>query len=110
MFKLNKKGQNTAEYALVIGLVVAAAMAMQTYVSRSLQSGVKFTANKLVAENDQYEPYYLRTSNTTTTGSHTDTETVATGGGVTSIKGTAQTVREGNETITDVLGNDNLDQ
>ena len=101
MFKLNKKGQNTAEYALVIGLVVAAAMAMQTYVSRSLQSGVKYTANKLVAEDQQYEPYYLRSHNTSTTQAHTDTEQVLAGGEIQTTRGTATTTRSGSEIIRD---------
>lgn len=35
-----KKGQNTAEYAIVIALVIAAALAMQTYVKRGLQGRV----------------------------------------------------------------------
>lgn len=38
---LNRKGQNTAEYAIVIGLVVAALFAMQTYVKRGVQARVK---------------------------------------------------------------------
>ena len=38
---LRKKGQNTMEYAIVIGLVITAAMAMQTYVKRGWQARVK---------------------------------------------------------------------
>ena len=37
---LNKKGQNTAEYAILIALVIAAAVGMQTYVKRGLQARV----------------------------------------------------------------------
>ena len=37
----NRKGQNTAEYAILIGLVVASAVAMQTLVKRSVQGKVK---------------------------------------------------------------------
>lgn len=38
MLKLfNKKAQSTAEYAVLVGLVVAAAIGMQTYVKRGLQ-------------------------------------------------------------------------
>ncbi len=38
---LNKKGQNTAEYAILIALVVAAAVGIQTYVKQSLQGKIK---------------------------------------------------------------------
>lgn len=45
MFKLNKSkikmlGQSTAEYAILIGVVVAAAVGMQTYVKRGVQARV----------------------------------------------------------------------
>ena len=60
--KFHKKGQNTAEYAILIALVVAAAVAMQTYVKRSWQGGVKFAVDKVKKSDGvtgQYEPYYL---------------------------------------------------
>ncbi|MDD4910626.1 MAG: hypothetical protein PHR44_08140 [Candidatus Omnitrophica bacterium] len=41
MLLRNRKGQNTAEYAVLIGLVVAAAIGMQTLVKRSIQGKVK---------------------------------------------------------------------
>ena len=37
LFK-NKKAQNTAEYALLIALVIAGVVAMQTYAQRALQA------------------------------------------------------------------------
>ena len=76
--KINKrlKGQSTAEYAILIGLVIAAAVAMQIYVKRSLQGrihrGVQFMADYSADEAQrqnipmnrftQYEPYYLRSN------------------------------------------------
>jgi len=69
--KMNKrlKGQSTAEYAILIGLVIAAAVAMQIYVKRTLQARVhdagRYLVNKTVtldgARNAeyQYEPYYI---------------------------------------------------
>jgi hypothetical protein len=87
MFKTllkNKKAQNTAEYALLIALVVAGVIAMQTYAQRALQARVR-DASLYMAETaadvsptggatNQYEPYYLstnytidRSSNETTT-------------------------------------------
>ena len=38
---LNRRGQNVAEYAILIAVVIGAAMAMQTYVKRSLQGRIK---------------------------------------------------------------------
>ena len=83
LFK-NRKGQNTAEYAILIGLVVAAVIAMQTYVKRGLQGRIEEAAKaspkietasgsealpfkipqgdkRTVAfqKGPQYEPYYL---------------------------------------------------
>src|SRR3989338_2592363 len=75
----NKKGQSTVEYAIVVGVVVAALVAMQTYVKRGLQAryhdGIQFLAPETnIAASDgtvslggttQYEPYYLASSYTT---------------------------------------------
>lgn len=74
----NRKGQNTAEYALLISLVVAAIIAMQTYAQRTLQARVRDASQYLTAQTsgigttNQYEPYYLQsqydvTRNSTTT-------------------------------------------
>ncbi len=65
---LNRKGQNTAEYALLISLVVAAIIAMQTYAQRALQARIKDASQYMVngtsglGTTDQYEPYYLQTN------------------------------------------------
>ena len=70
---LNQKGQNIAEYSILIALVIAAAIAMQTYVRRGIQGRVADAvdhapATALVAgqainfTTKQYEPYYLDSS------------------------------------------------
>ncbi len=61
-------GQNTAEYALLIALVIAGIIAMQTYAQRSLQARVRdasqfMTTNPagnggVIGTTAQYEPYY----------------------------------------------------
>lgn len=62
-----KKGQSTVEYALVIGIIVAALVAMQTYVKRGLNAryhdGIQFLATQTneIGTATQYEPYYLDT-------------------------------------------------
>lgn len=74
LFK-NKKAQNTAEYAILIALVIAAAMAIQTYVKRGLQARIKDAVIRYADETSdigtsaQYEPYYLKSDFTTTTDS-----------------------------------------
>ena len=64
-FRNNKKAQNTAEYALLISLVVAAVIAMQTYAQRTIQARIRDASKYLVnqtstlGQSNQYEPYYL---------------------------------------------------
>jgi Flp pilus assembly pilin Flp len=68
-FLKNRKAQNTAEYALLIALVVAGVIAMQTYAQRALQARIH-DASQYMANADgmpsgqnstQYEPYYMQT-------------------------------------------------
>ena len=71
LFK-NKKAQNTAEYALLIALVIAGVVAMQTYAQRALQARerdavqymVSTTNTQGLGNTDQYEPYYMATNYT----------------------------------------------
>ena len=71
----NKKAQNTAEYALLISLVVAAIIAMQTYAQRALQARVRDAsqfmaqATNALGNSTQYEPYYLTSNYTVDTDS-----------------------------------------
>ena len=70
---LNRKGQNIAEYSILIALVIAAAVAMQTYVKRGLQGriadavdhtgeGAEVGGSTLTFSGQQYEPYYIDSS------------------------------------------------
>ena len=79
----NKKAQQTAEYALLIALVVAAVIAMQTYAQRAIQARIKGASDYLASETsqlgrtNQYEPYYLTSQyevarDDTTTDIHTN--------------------------------------
>lgn len=101
LFK-NKKAQNTAEYAIVIALVVGAAIAMQTYVKRSMNTGVKFAVDKLTNGNAGYEPYYLQSDANTTTKAFKDTEQTSEGGGVTRVYGDGKD-KETNRTSTQII-------
>jgi hypothetical protein len=75
----NKKAQNTAEYAILISLVVAGIIAMQTFAQRALQARVRDAGQFLKTQAQslgtsvQYEPYYL-TTNYTVTRNEDDTQ------------------------------------
>ena len=75
----NKRAQNTAEYALLISLVVAGVIAMQTYAQRALQGRIRDASKFLSKQSSdlgntvQYEPYYLTTDYTVR---RTDDETI----------------------------------
>ena len=64
-FLKNRKAQNTAEYALLIALVVAGVIAMQTYAQRALQARIQGASQYMesqtstIGNSTQYEPYYL---------------------------------------------------
>jgi len=46
----NSRGQSTAEYAILIGLVVAVAIAMQTYVKRGMQGRLHDASDKFYSD------------------------------------------------------------
>jgi len=69
---LNRKGQNIAEYSILIAIVVAGAITMQVYVRRGLQGRVHEAVDHAGVANDvggeslsfsgaQFEPSYLDT-------------------------------------------------
>lgn len=125
MLKLNKKikmiGQSTAEYAILIGVVVAAAVGMQTYIKRGVQARVHDESmayyNTAFANNDsawtalrsdltnpitvsgitagQYEPDDLSSRSTQQTVSDEKTSNYSAGGTVS---------RGSNTTTTQVAG------
>ncbi|MFA5346487.1 MAG: hypothetical protein WC315_09475 [Candidatus Omnitrophota bacterium] len=107
MFRLTKKGQSTAEYAIVIGLVIAAIVAMQVYVKRGIQGKVKDavdykdSSDTVTGTTTQYEPYYTQSS-MSSTQSVADKEDVATGGGVTRTSDTTAS-RTGTQKITSAV-------
>jgi hypothetical protein len=112
-FNRKSRAQSTAEYAILIGLVIAAAVAMQVYVKRGLQARVHDASQLLVTQSNildtadgqrlQYEPYYLnsnfdvsRNSSANaflgTTGNYQSRET----SNVTRLEGGSQTYRFSN--------------
>ncbi|UCB56772.1 MAG: hypothetical protein JSV30_06160 [Candidatus Omnitrophota bacterium] len=85
MRRLNKRGQSTGEYAIVIGLIVAAAIAMQTYVKRGMQGKIRKAVDNISEATRgttlQYEPYYSHSDFETNTQEYTMTEATTEGGG-----------------------------
>ena len=89
-------GQSTAEYAILIGVIVAVAIGIQTYVKRGLQGRFKTEVDDMAAGTSslgttgQYEPYYLQSQYTTQTTQDTHV-----------LKGTAKNpTRTHNESLT----------
>ncbi|MCK9431013.1 MAG: hypothetical protein M0R17_13640 [Candidatus Omnitrophica bacterium] len=78
MFRLRKRGQSTAEYAIVIGLVIAAAVAMQVYVKRGVQAKIKGVVDHkpdAMFTTDQFEPDYASSDMDSTRKASVTTET-----------------------------------
>ena len=67
--KLSKsRAQNTAEFSLLISLVIAAVVSMQVYAQRTIQARIRDASQQLVdrtwqlGSSTQVEPYYLASS------------------------------------------------
>lgn len=89
-----KRAQSTAEYAVLIGLVVAAVLAMQVFVKRALQGRIEQEASQV---GSQYEPYYLD-SDMASTRDTSETASTTTGGGVTRTLSQDTASRTGTQT------------
>jgi len=115
---LNKKGQNTAEYAILIALIIAAAVGMQTYVKRGLQGrihdAVKHTGTaqevggaNLNFTGNQYEPYYSK-SDTKVKSERSAEEEIGARGQITrtNVKEETKVEKEGTEEVLGVSKTD----
>jgi Flp pilus assembly pilin Flp len=78
-FLKNKKAQNIAEYALLIALVVAGIIAMQTFAQRALQARIHDASIYMqsqtgsIGNSEQYEPYYMKSDYNSTSNSTQNT-------------------------------------
>jgi len=103
----NKVGQNTAEYAILIGVIVAAVIAMQLYVRRGMQARIKDAVDgsmnvdggDSIFTTAQYEPYYMD-SDMRTTQDQTVSEATNRGGSVRRDTTESNVTRTGVETYT----------
>ncbi|MFH1077572.1 MAG: hypothetical protein V1753_12230, partial [Pseudomonadota bacterium] len=91
MLRRFRKGQSTAEYAIVIGLVIAAAVAMQVYVKRGVQGKMKDAtdyndpAAAGMMSTRQYEPDYMTTAAMVSTRKAEETAETTKGGGISRV-------------------------
>ena len=106
-----RRGQSTAEYAITLGVVVAALVGMQIYVKRAMNAKLKDGADSAfesvwtklgrttapTADERQYEPYYASSDyNVKQDSNHQD---VVEAGGILKKKGiTEKTNRTGSQT------------
>jgi len=112
---LNKKAQSTAEYVIVLGLIVAAVLAMQTYVKRGFQGRIKDAVDYVDQGNStttifktaQYEPGYVDSQFDNTsdpgTGQH---NTLGESGVIEKSVSNEKTTRTGSQTTLNVDGED----
>lgn len=98
------KGQSTAEYAIVIALVLGAAVGMQTYVRRTLQARVADATDALPSNipnstknRTQFEPLYATSNQKTTTNLSLGANLVGSAYNVSDVQGssTSNTSRGG---------------
>lgn len=81
-----KRAQSSLEYALVIVCVVAALLAMQIYIKRSVQGRMRQTADSI---GEQYAPGNTTSDTTLTINSNSDTTATTT-----ELDGTTTTTTE----------------
>ncbi len=106
-FLKNRKAQNTAEYALLIALVVAGVIAMQTYAQRAMQARIHDAAQYMASADSnsaiglgnstQYEPYYMQSNYDVNTNS---VENKRLGQGLVGADSESNRARTGGQTTT----------
>jgi len=116
-FLKNRKAQNTAEYALLIALVIAGVIAMQTYAQRALQARIHDAAQYMattgsnstigLGNSTQYEPYYMQSNYDVATNS---TENKRLGAGLVGADSDSNRARTGSQVSTYNASNMNQTQ
>ncbi|MEI6437122.1 MAG: hypothetical protein WCO69_00055 [Candidatus Omnitrophota bacterium] len=61
MMKKNKKGQSTLEYAILIIIIIAALLSLQTYVKRGVQGRLKSSTDDIGEQYGASSNYYKET-------------------------------------------------
>ena len=73
MFLRNKSGQSTLEYVILTGFVVAALIAMGTYMKRGMQGKLRESSDQI---GEQYSAEHTTTDYTTVTNLQQNEQTV----------------------------------
>ena len=112
----NTRGQSVAEYAILVGVVIAAIIGMQLYVKRGLQAKSKAVVDDFalaggkgasgIASKQQYEPYYTAAGAITNETVNTELATGSAGGMVAITGINASSNRTGTQTQGANLGAD----
>lgn len=79
MMKKNKKGQSTLEYAILIIIIIAALLSLQTYVKRGVQGRLKSSTDDIGDQFSGGANYYKSTVSIANTYSNNDGGTVSSG-------------------------------
>lgn len=93
--KVPQKAQSTLEYAVLVGVIVAALIAMQVYLRRAYQGRIKDRADDI---GEQFSPGHSTSNFTTTTFSNT-TENLNTSGVTNTTINQQTSNRTGSETV-----------
>ncbi|MDI6758181.1 MAG: hypothetical protein QMD94_00675 [Candidatus Omnitrophota bacterium] len=93
---LNKKGQSTLEYGIIIAVVVAGLLAMQMYIKRGVQGKLRGAADNI---GEQFAPEHTTGKRTTTTISESKDELIGGDEPTSTSETTGKTTETGNETV-----------
>ncbi len=107
---LNKKAQSTAEYVIVLGLIVGAVVAMRAFVTKGLQGRLRDATNYVenptignvttnIFTGAQYDPYYLGSDFDTEQRANESENITTAGGDITRTTTEEFSNRTGNQTI-----------
>ncbi len=80
MMKKNRKGQSTLEYAILIIIIIAALLSLQTYVKRGVQGRLKSATDDVGDQFSGGANYYKRTQSNSLTSTNNDRGSVTSGG------------------------------
>lgn len=109
MRRSNQRGQSTAEYAILVAVVVAACVGMQLYVKRGMQGKFRDMTDAYTRQGGvvgatpigttrQYEPYYTAEGDVDVAQQNTERSTMAQGGAITKSNISNTVTRTGSQT------------
>ena len=91
-------GQSTAEYAVLIAVIIAAVLAMQLYVKRAMSGRLRQASDQV---GEQFSPAATKWEYTTTSKTNRKDEVFTSGGSKSTVQGPEESTRAGAEHVTD---------